>query len=116
MKKGFFLSSCSTCNRIIQEVTFPLDLEWIDIKGHPIGSEDLEEICKKAGSYEAIFSKKAMKYASIKTSLVNEKSYRDWLLKEYTFLKRPVIIYDDFISVGNGKKEIIRLKATFGSV
>jgi len=57
-----------------------------------------------------------MKYASIKTSLVNEKSYRDWLLKEYTFLKRPVIIYDDFISVGNGKKEIIRLKATFGSV
>lgn len=115
MKKVFYLSTCSTCIRIKKEVSFPLDLDWVDIKTSPIGELDLEELHQKTGSYEAIFSKRALKYAEIKEFLVSEESYRAWLLKEYTFLKRPVIIYDDFISVGNDRKTVENLKVRFGA-
>ncbi|MFM7663100.1 MAG: arsenate reductase family protein [Bacteroidota bacterium] len=115
MKKGFYLSTCSTCIRIKKEVSFPSDIEWVDIKTNPIGESDLEELYQKTGSYEAIFSKRSLKYAEIKEFVVNEESYRAWLLKEYTFLKRPVVIYDDFVSVGNDKQVIEALKIRFGA-
>jgi arsenate reductase len=90
-------------------------MEWIDIKSNPIGEFELEHVYQKAGSYEAIFSKRALKFAAIKESLVHEESYREWLLKEYTFLKRPIIVYDDFISVGSDKKTVEALKTKFGA-
>jgi arsenate reductase len=115
VKKGFYLSSCSTCKRIIKEINFPSDLEWIDIKENPINEKDLDAVRSKMGSYEALFSKRAVKYAETKPFLVDESAYRERLLKEYTFLKRPVIVYDDFISVGNDAKTIQQLTLKFSA-
>ncbi len=115
MKKVFYLSTCSTCIRIIKEVSFPSDIDWIDVKSNPIGEEDLTKLYLKTGSYEAVFSKRALKFSAMKDSLTDDKSYREWLLMEYTFLKRPIIVYDDFISVGSDKKAVEALKIKFGS-
>ncbi|NDB35592.1 MAG: hypothetical protein EB023_09690 [Flavobacteriia bacterium] len=111
MKKVFYLSTCSTCRKILADVNFPKDVELFDLKNAPISEVDLEYVYKMAGSYEKLFSKKAQKYSALKDQLKSESDYKYWLLKEYTFLKRPVIVYLDFISVGNDKEQIQHLKA-----
>lgn len=42
--------------------------------------------------------------------MINENDYRQLILDEYTFLKRPVFVIHEQIFIGNSKKEIERLK------
>ena len=107
MKKIYHLSSCSTCARIISE----LDLKkkkfvFQDIKTDKISPSQLEEMKKLAGSYEALFSRVALKYKSLNPKPSTEAMYKKLILEEYTFLKRPVIISGDHIFIGNSKKNI----------
>jgi arsenate reductase len=48
----------------------------------------------------------------LKNQTLSEADYRQFILNEYTFLKRPVFIIDDDIFIGNSKKVIEKLKAT----
>ena len=47
-----------------------------------------------------------MKYKSLglKDKSLSEEDYKNYILEEYTFLKRPVTIIGDEIFVGNSKK------------
>ena len=65
-----------------------------------------------SGSYEALFSKRAKKYKQmdLKDQKLNEQDYKQLILNEYTFLKRPVVIVEDRIFIGNSKKNIDSLK------
>ena len=67
---------------------------------------------KMAGSYESLFSRRAMKYKELglKDKKLDEKDYRNYILEEYTFLKRPVVIIRDKIFVGSEKKTVEALK------
>ena len=67
---------------------------------------------KMAGTYEALFSRRAIKYKEwkLKDKLLTEKDYRKYILEEYTFLKRPVIIWDDKIFVGSENKTVELIK------
>ncbi len=83
-----------------------------DIKFEKITPVQLEEMKKMAGSYESLFSRRAMKYKELglKDKKLDEKNYRNYILEEYTFLKRPVVIIDDKIFVGSEKKTVEALK------
>jgi arsenate reductase len=50
----------------------------------------------------------------LKNQVLTEAAYRQFILDEYTFLKRPVFIIDDEIFIGNNKKVIENLKAKVG--
>ena len=65
-----------------------------------------------AGSYESLFSRRAMKYKELglKDKKLEEKDYRKYILDEYTFLKRPVAIINDKIFIGSEKKTVEALK------
>jgi arsenate reductase len=67
---------------------------------------------KMAGSYESLFSRRAMKYKELglKDRKLEEKDYRNFILEEYTFLKRPVVIVNNKIFVGSEKKTVEALK------
>jgi arsenate reductase len=67
-------------------------------------------------SYEALFSRRALKYKEwkLKDKQLTEKDYRKYILDEYTFLKRPVVIIDDKIFVGSEKKTVEELKKAVG--
>ena len=109
MKKIYYLSTCSTCKRIINELNLEeKGFEFQDIKTNKISPQQIEQMAQMAGSYESLFSRRAMKYKSLGLAdkQLNENDYKSLILEEYTFLKRPVIIINDFISVGSGKKEI----------
>jgi arsenate reductase len=108
MKKIYYLSTCSTCNRIIKELNLDDSFEYQDIKTNKITEVQLEQMAKMNGSYESLFSRRAMKYKALGLANkdLSENDIKKLILEEYTFLKRPVIIIDDAIFVGNAKKTI----------
>ncbi|MCB0761058.1 MAG: hypothetical protein KDC12_05995 [Flavobacteriales bacterium] len=109
MRKIYHLASCSTCQRIIKELKLDeAKFEFQDIKTENITPAQLEEMHAKTGSYEALFSKRAMKYRewNLGAKDLTEADIKDLILKEYTFLKRPVIWVDDQLFVGNTAKVI----------
>ena len=115
MKKIYHLGNCTTSQAIIKETRITPDkFEMQDIKTCSITPEQLEEMKEMAGSYEALFSRRAMKYKEwgLKNKQLTEKDYRNYILKEYTFLKRPVVIVNDKIFIGSEKKNVAALKKT----
>ena len=86
--------------------------EFQEIKSEHITPSQLDALKKLAGSYEALFSRRALKYKEwkLKDKNLTEKDYRQYILDEYTFLKRPVIMWDDKIFVGSEKKTIEAIK------
>ena len=88
-----------------------------DIKTDKITSKQLAEMKNLAGSYEALFSRRALKYKELglKDKSPGEKDYRQFILDEYTFLKRPVVILGNTIFIGSEKKIVEALgKAVLG--
>jgi arsenate reductase len=117
MKKIYYLSSCSTCTRIINELKLKeKKFEFQDIKTEKITASQLAEMKKMAGSYEALFSRVAMKYRALglDKKQLTEEDYKKYILEEYTFLKRPVIIVNDKIFVGNSKNTIAEAGKVIG--
>jgi len=108
MKKVYHLSTCNTCKRIISELGIGDEFDYQDIKTVKITTEQLDQMKALAGSYEALFSRVAMKYRSmgLNEMSLTESDYKKYILEEYTFLKRPVFIIDDNIFIGNSKKNI----------
>ncbi|MFY0626621.1 MAG: arsenate reductase [Reichenbachiella sp.] len=109
MKKIYYLSTCSTCNRIIKELDISEnEFEFQDIKSQPISVDQIEHMHKLAGSYESLFSRRSMKFRpmGLHEMELTESDYKKYILNEYTFLKRPVIIIDGRIFIGNAKKVV----------
>lgn len=113
MKKIYHLANCTTCQRILKELKPGAEIIVQDIKSEPITEQQLDAMQKLTGSYEALFSKIAMKYRSLGLNKLKltEKDYKKYILEEYTFLKRPVIILDKEIFVGNAPKTVAAAKA-----
>ena len=108
MKKIYQLSTCNTCQRIISDLGLGDDFENQNLKERNISAEELDSLKEFAGSYEALFNKRAIKYRKLGLREMNltEEQFREWILKEYTFLKRPIIICGDEIFIGNSKKTV----------
>ena len=109
MKKLYHLSTCNTCQRIISELGDKLDgFTLQDIKTEAITESQIEEMQARSGSYESLFSRRAMKYKSMGLAemKLGEDDYKRLITEEYTFLKRPVFIIDDDIFIGNSKKVV----------
>lgn len=113
MKKIYHLGNCTTSQAIIKATAIDKKgFEMQDIKFEKITPSQIDEMKKMAGSYEALFSRRAMKYKEwkLKDKQLTEKDYRQYILDEYTFLKRPVVIINDKIFVGSEKKTVAALK------
>ena len=113
MKKIYHLGNCITCQAIIKETGIAQKgFVMQDIKLEKITPAQLDEMKQKTGSYEALFSRRAMKYKELglKDQQLTEQDYRKYILEEYTFLKRPVVVLDQTIFVGSDKKTVEALK------
>lgn len=113
MKKVYFLQTCNTCRRILKEVNIE-GFEKQEIKSNPITSSQLDELYELSNSYEGLFNKRAKLYREmdLKNQDLSDKDYRQYILDEYTFLKRPVFVVEDKIFIGNSKKVVEALKTT----
>ena len=112
MKKCYYLKTCSTCQRILKEWGLDESVEIQDIKSQAMTAAQVDEMIDLAGSAEALFSRKAMKFRSmgLNNQELSESDYRQYIIDEYTFLKRPVLILEDKIFIGNSKKVVTEAK------
>lgn len=112
MKKIFYLSTCDTCKRIMNE-TGTDGFELQDIKKQHIDAGTLDMLAEKEGSYEALFNKRAQKFRAdgLNQQKLEEPAWRKLILNEYTFLKRPVYIIGEDVFVGNSKKIVEAIQA-----
>jgi len=87
-----------------------------DIKTEKITPAQLDEMKEKIGTYEALFSRRALKYKELglKDQQLTEADYRRLILEEYTFLKRPVALIGKQIFVGSEKKTVAGLAEALG--
>ena len=111
MKKIYYLQTCDTCKKIMKSISLD-GFKFQEIKSQAITSAQLEEMQRLSGSYETLFSRRAKKYAAmgLKNEVLEELDYKQLILSDYTFLKRPVIIFDNQIFIGSDKKNLILLK------
>lgn len=115
MHKIYTLSTCDTSRRIIKAIDLT-DFTLKDIKKEAITSDELDEMKLLAGSYEALFSRRSRSYVALglKNKNLNEEDYRNYILQDYTFLKRPVVIVGEEIFIGNQKKNVEALYTKLG--
>lgn len=108
MKKVYHLKTCNTCDRIIKSLNLPNDFIFQDIKSEDITVKQIEELKELAGNYEALFSKRAKLYKEmgLKDQNLSEADFKHYILEHYTFLKRPVIVVNDQIFIGNSAKTV----------
>ena len=94
MKKIYYLSSCSTCSRIIKELKLDDTFSFQDIKTEKITPAQLEEMAKMSGSFESLFSRRAIKFKSLdlKDKVLTETDYKNLIL-EVHFFKAPCYYY-----------------------
>jgi len=108
MKKIYHLKTCDTCRRLLKEMdTSGYVLQ--EIKTEPITVKQLDELYALTNSYEVLFSRRSKKYKQmdLKNQVLTEQDYKQLILDEYTFLKRPVIINNNEVYVGNTKKRVV---------
>jgi len=108
MKKIYYLKTCDTCKRIMKQWNLSADFDFQEIKQNPISSTQLEVLYALSGTYEALFNKRARLYKeqNLKDKDLKEADYKNLLLEHYTFLKRPVLLIDKQIFIGNSKKTV----------
>lgn len=108
MKKIYYLKTCDTCKRILKQIKNIDQFQLQDIKEESITVKQVEEMYALTGSYETLFSKRAKLYKEmgLKDEKLTENDFKRYILEHYTFLARPVIIYNDQIFVGNSPKNI----------
>lgn len=113
MNAFFYLATCSTCQRIMKEIGVEnTKVPLREMKTSPITEKELDEMISIAGSAEALFSRVALKYRAmgLHEKKLTEKDYRTYILQEYTFLKRPVLVLGKRIFIGNSKKNVEEMR------
>ena len=108
MKKIYFLKTCNTCQRILKTLGLSDEFVLQNVKDIPISNFDLEHLKTLSGSYEALFSKRARLYneMGLKNKVLGEYDLKKLILEHYTFLKRPVVVVENQIFIGNSAKTI----------
>ena len=107
-----YLSNCSTCVRIIKE----LDIEGApflqDVKKEKITAKQLAFLYAHTHSYETLINKRGRVYAQLKKEgkSFTEATYKALLDQEYSCLKRPILVLNDEVFLGNSKATIVQMK------
>ncbi len=117
MNKIYHLATCSTCKRILKGIENLDRFVLQDVKTTKISAGQLEELKSMAGSYEALFSRRSRQYVArgLKDKALSETDYKALIFEEYTFLKRPVIVYEKEIFIGSSKASVEALYSKVNS-
>lgn len=115
MNKVYYIGSCSTCQRVLEELKLPGDFEYQDLKINNITEEELDFLKEEVGRYELLFNKRARLYREnkLKEKSLNEQDYKKLILEHYSFLRRPLFVIDNKVIVGNATKIIKEIRKYF---
>ena len=111
MKAFYYLKSCSTCIKIMSTIDLK-SIHQIDIKSTKISENEVDMLKNISGSYESLFNKRSQLYKkrNLKSKNLNELDFKNLIIEHYTFLKRPILVYEKKIFIGSEKKNILDLQ------
>lgn len=93
----YWLPGCSTCVKAKNHLERHglRDLALRDIKENPLSREEVENLARLVGGAGELFSRRAVKYREMKLGerALSDAEMLDLMAEEYTFLKRPVLVY-----------------------
>lgn len=114
MKKIYYLKTCDSCRKLMKQFDFS-EFEKQEIKANPITELQLEELKDLVGNYDELFSRRAKKYTELglKSKSLSENEIKEYILSDYTFLKRPVIVDGSNVFIGSDKKNQLDLETHF---
>ena len=112
MRSFYYLSSANSCQQTMRSLSLESSINKIDIKKNPLNVSQLEELHTISGNYEVLFSRRAQLYKQrdLKNKILSEETLKQLLLEHYTFLKRPVLIYDKILFIGNSAAVVEKAK------
>ena len=118
MKHVFYLDTCSSCRRILRDINPGTEFEFQNIKNSPISEEQLDLLAELNGSYESLFNKQARKYREMELfkKELEEKDFKNLILKEYTFLKRPIFLINSSVYICKNRTNIVNVKDKIKSI
>lgn len=99
VERMYWLPYCSTCVKAEQHLLGKgavID-RHINVKEEKVTREELEALCQVLGGVDKLFSKRAMKYRAwgLHEKELSDEDMLNYMLEEYTFIKRPVIVTKD---------------------
>ena len=113
MKNAFlYLSTCSTCVRIIKSLGIE-DAPFLqNVKEAMVTPEQLRFLYNHTNNYEQLINKRGRVYAQLKRegAVFSEAVYKALLEKEYSCLKRPILIWNNNVFLGNSKATVAAMK------
>jgi len=113
MKNTFlYLSTCSTCVRIIKSLGIE-DVDFLqNVKEQMITADQLAFLYANANSYKQLINKRGRIHAQMKRegTVFSEAVYKALLEKEYSCLKRPILIWNNSVFLGNSKATVAAMK------
>lgn len=117
MKVFYYLKTCDTCKKLLNLILPFEDIVLREIKSNPLDEKEIEDLHELTKSYEALFNKRAKLYKThqLKDKDLSEQDYKKWLIEHYTFLKRPVLVVNDKIHIGNNQKSLASFIEAFMS-
>lgn len=104
------LLHCSTCQRALKylaERGIPVS-GFRDLKAEPLRRAEVEELARKVGGAEKLFSRRALKYRQMglhERQLADDDLLR-LMTEEYTFVTRPVVVRADRATAGFSAKQL----------
>ncbi len=103
------LPHCTTCKKAVEYLkNAGVEIEsFHDIKENRLSRREIEQLIERVGGAENLFSKRAMKYRAmgLHEKEISEKETIDLMAEEYTFVRRPVLVYGDMALAGFSKKK-----------
>ncbi len=117
MRQIYYLPTCDTCKRVMDEIGIPAHFMKRDIKTDTLTEAELESLMELAGSCESLFSRRAKLYKerNLKDQNLTEEDYKRLILEHYTFLKRPLVVNQGEIFIGSSKKTVAAAKKSVHS-
>ena len=108
MNKLYYLSTCTTCKKIIKRWSLNNSIKLIDVKTNTISKTDLMELYNISNSFESLFNKRAqlLRIRKIKCNELSEEDFFNLILEHYSFLKRPILLYNNKVFIGNSESNI----------
>jgi arsenate reductase len=107
------LPHCTTCQKAVQHLhdRGVRIASFRDLKAQPLARAEVEDLARKAGGAEKLFSKRAMKYRKLglHEQTLTEDDVLRLMSEEYTFVTRPVIVRGDRATAGFSAKRVDEL-------
>jgi arsenate reductase (glutaredoxin) len=99
IERFYWLPYCSTCIKAEQHLLNKgaTIAKHINVKEEKVTREELLELCQVLGGVDKLFSKRAMKFRAwgLHEKTLTDEDMLNYMLEEYTFIKRPVLVTKD---------------------